>query len=125
MLVEEFFRDYGMFPVVVEREDWLLGIEAIHLVRSLLYQLFVEMNAPLPPMGVKQWTTKLTPAQQAVLEQLPTGTATQEGVLGADHAVAVAFQEHARVACTTLGIDWPADLDTATHRYLEAHGIDA
>ena len=28
MLVEEFFRDVGMFPVVVEREDWLLGVEA-------------------------------------------------------------------------------------------------
>jgi hypothetical protein len=26
-----------MFPVVVER-DWLLGVEAIHLVRSLLYR---------------------------------------------------------------------------------------
>ena len=62
-IIEEFFRDYGMFPVAVEREDWLLSVEAVHLIRSLLYQLFVEENAPLPMMGVKQWSAKLTGAR--------------------------------------------------------------
>ena len=103
MLVEEFFRDVGMFPVVVEREDWLLGVEAIHLVRSLLYQLFVEMNAPLPPMGVKQWSTKLTDRQRAVLESLPTGAATREAVFEDHRALASAFRHHARAACDALG----------------------
>jgi hypothetical protein len=124
MLVEEFFRDVGMFPVGLEREDWLLGLEAIHLVRSLLYQLFVEMNAPLPPMGVKQWSAKLTTTQRAVLEALPTGHADRESVVAAHQQVARAFREHARAACATLEIPWPDDLEDATDRYLANHGVD-
>jgi hypothetical protein len=124
MLVEEFFRDFGMFPVVVEREDWLLGVEAIHLVRSLLYQLFVEMNAPLPPMGVKQWSTKLTRDQRTVLESLPTGAPTREAVFEAHRAIASEFRRHARAACDALDIAWPDELESATLRYLRAHRVD-
>jgi hypothetical protein len=123
-LVEEFFRDVGMFPVVLEREDWLLGLEAIHLVRSLLYQLFVEVNAPLPSMGVKQWSTKLTLSQRAALESLPTGAADRASVVAAHHQAAAAFELHARAACRALDIPWPEELATATHRYLRAHGVD-
>jgi hypothetical protein len=122
-IVEEFFRDYGMFPVVLGREDWLLGLEAIHLFRSLLYQLFVEMNAPLPPMGVKQWSTKLTAEQRSVLEALPTGTATRDGVVEAHATVGQAFIEHARPAVDTLGGRWPDELEVATRKYLHAHGV--
>ena len=125
MLVEEFFRDIGMSPVVIERDDWLLGIEAIHLVRSLLYQLFVEMNAPLPPMGVKQWSTKLTSRQRQVLEALPTGDANRESVLAAHREVETTFREHAREACAALGVAWPDELEAATDRYLAKHGIHA
>jgi hypothetical protein len=124
MLVEEFFRDVGMLPVVLEREDWLLGVEAIHLIRSLLYQLFVEMNAPLPPMGVKQWSTKLTPSQRAVLEALPTGAASRAAMMEAHFAVEHAFRAHARVACEALGVAWPDELEAATDRYLAMHGVE-
>jgi len=124
MLVEEFFRDSGMFPVVLEREDWLLGLEAIHLLRSLLYQLFVEPNAPLPPMGVKQWSTKLTSDQRAVLEALPTGAPTRDAVIAAHRATTAAFRQHARTVCAALDIAWPAELEAATDRYLRAHEVD-
>ena len=125
MLVEEFFRDVGMFPVVLEREDWLLGLEAIHLVRSLLYQLFVEMNAPLPPMGVKQWSAKLTMTQRRVLEALPTGQADRESVVAAHHAVASCLSRtRAAQPAATLGIAWPDDLEAATDRYLANHGVE-
>ena len=124
MLVEEFFRDFGMFPVVVEREDWLLGVEAIHLVRSLLYQLFVEMNAPLPPMGVKQWSAKLTHEQRTVLESLPTGAPTRDAVFEAHRAIASEFRRRARAACDALDIAWPDELESATIRYLRAHRVD-
>jgi hypothetical protein len=123
-LVEEFFRDYGMFPVVLEREDWLLGLEAIHLYRGMLYQLFVEMNAPLPPMGMKQWSAKLTPQQRAVLEVLPTGTATRESVTDAHRTTARAFVHHARLAVEKLGGQWPDELEAATVAYLQSHGVE-
>ncbi len=90
-LIEEFFRDYGMFDVGVTRRDLLLGNEAVHLVRSLLYQLFCEANAPLAPSGVKQWSAKLTPAQRALLERLPTGGADFDAMVAAHEAVSRAF----------------------------------
>ena len=125
-LVEEFFRDYGMFPVVVEREDWLLGIEAIHVFRSLLYQLFVEANAPLPMMGVKRWSIKLTPEQRAVLESLPSGaSADRDSVVAVHEELGVVFVREARRVCDAVGVEWPQELEDATIRYLQRHGLPA
>ena len=45
-LVEEFLRIHGLLPVIVVRQDWLLGVEGVHTLRSLLYQVFVEASAP-------------------------------------------------------------------------------
>jgi hypothetical protein len=124
-IVEEFFRDYGMFNVGVEREDWLLGIEAIHLIRGLLYQLFVTANGPQPGMGVKRWSAKLTPEQRAVLEALPTGSANPAAVIADHEAVSCAFVHHARIICDQLGVAWLGELEQATRSYLRAHGLPA
>jgi predicted nucleotidyltransferase len=123
-LVEEFFRDYGMFPVVVEREDWLLGIEAIHLFRSLLYQLFVEANAPLPMMGLKQWSAKLTTDQRELLESLPAGcAANRESIIAVHEEVGLVFVDQARRICAALDVAWPDELENATREYLRGHGL--
>jgi hypothetical protein len=124
-LVEEFFRDYGMFNTVVEREDWLLGVEAIHVLRTLLYRLFVESNAPQPARGVKRWSAQLTAEQRAALEALPTGAANPVDVIAAHEAVACAFVHHARIICARLGVAWLAELEHATVAYLRAHGLPA
>jgi hypothetical protein len=124
-LIEEFFRDYGMFDVGATRRDLLLGNEAIHLIRGLLYQLFCEANAPLPPMGVKQWSAKLTPAQRALLERLPTGGADWEAMVAAHEAVSRAFAAHARLISTAHDVPWPAELEAATLRHLRAHKLPA
>lgn len=124
-IVEEFFRDYGMFPVVVEREDWLLGLEAIHFLRGLIYQLFVEANAPQPPMGAKMWSAKLTASQRGALEALPTGQAERNSVIDAHETVAVAFVRYARQICATHDVPWPTGLEAATLRYLKSYQLPA
>lgn len=124
-LVEEFFRDYGTFDVVVVREDWLLGIEACNLVRGLLYQVFIEANAPLPMMGVKRWSDRLTDDQRAVLEGLPGVTADRESVMAAHEATAAAFVAAARPVCAMLGVPWPTELEQATRRHLTSLGLPA
>ena len=63
-----------MLETILVRRDWLLAAEHLHLLRSFVYQLFVEADAPLPPMGLKQWSTKLTEPQQAVLAESTTST---------------------------------------------------
>jgi predicted nucleotidyltransferase len=122
-LIEEFFRDYGMFDVVATRRDLLLGNEATHLLRGLLYQLFCEANAPLPQTGVKQWSAKLTPEQRALLERLPTGGADFDSMAAANAAVGRAFVEQARRLARAHGVAWPDELEAATLRHLRAHGL--
>jgi hypothetical protein len=110
-LVEEFFRQQAIFPAaVLGRNDWLLGVEGVHNARLMLYQLFVEANQPLPPMGVKQWSAKLTETQRQVLQALPVPAADPESVTAAMQATREAFYRAGR---QILGDDWPADLQKA------------
>jgi hypothetical protein len=124
-LVEEFFRDYGMFDVGATRGDRLLGNEATHFLRGLLYQLFCEANAPLPATGVKQWSAKLSAAQREVLEALPTGGKSWGEIVAAHEAVACAFVTHAREILAAHGVSWPSELEHATRSHLRAHGLPA
>ena len=52
--------------------DPLLETEVVHTLRWILYEAYVETNRPLPTLGLKQWSAKLTPAQRTMLETLPT-----------------------------------------------------
>ena len=67
-LVTEVLRQCAIFPAaVVAREDWLLGQVAVHNHQQLLYLLLVESNQPLPVMGQKQWSSRLTTDQRELL----------------------------------------------------------
>jgi type II secretory pathway component PulM len=102
---------------VVAREDWLLGVVGVQYIQMLLYQLFVESNQPLPPMGVKQWSAKLTAGQQAVCAGLPSPAASREAVLTAMRAAAAGFRQAARDILAARQIPWPAGFDQAVRRY--------
>ena len=117
-LITEAFRIYGLLAVVVDREDWLLGLEGIHNLRVLLYQLFVESNAPLPRYGLKQWSAKLTKGQRTVLESMPTGQPNKRSVVEGHVQLIGTFTAHARDIAAALGVDWPDRLESATYEYL-------
>ncbi len=123
LLIEEFFRDVGMFDVAVVRRDLLLGNEGIHLIRGLLYQLFCEANAPLPPTGIKKWSAKLTPAQREILESLPTGANAWNALIPATAAVSRAFLRSARAIAAEHGVVWPIELETSVRAHLRAKGV--
>lgn len=112
-IVQEFLRQQAMFPAVVARADWLLGQEGVYNARLMLYQLFVETNQPLPVMGVKQWSSKLTAAQKDVLEALVPPAAAREPVVAAMTAVRAAFRTSGRAAAEAAGLSWPTEVDDA------------
>ncbi len=117
-LVEESLRILGLLPTVAGREDWLLGVEGVWTQRLLLYQLFQQANAPLPETGLKQWSSKLQPAQRELLSGLPTGAATREAVVSGQLALARAFLAQARPLAARLGAVWPEALERATREHL-------
>jgi hypothetical protein len=117
----EFLRQMAIFPAaVVARQDWLLGVVGVQAVHLMLYQLFVEANQPLPPMGVKQWSAKLTPRQRQICACLPAPTATPEGVLTAMRVAAVTFRREARAVLAAHQAPWPTEFDDAVRRYWQA-----
>jgi hypothetical protein len=117
-LIEECLRQAANFPTVTVRDDWLLGVVAVQEVHLMLYQLFVESNQPVPAMGPKQWSAKLTLAQRAVLLALPVPQPRRESVLPARHAALRAFIEHARPIAERCGVPWPAELEAAVRDFL-------
>ena len=118
-IVEEFLRQQAIFPAaVVARSDWLLGVQGVQGVHLMLYELFVESNQPLPPMGVKQWSAKLTPAQRECCAELQPPRAERQSVIDAMAAAAGAFRGQARQILAEHGAPWPGELDDAVLAYL-------
>jgi len=123
-LVTEFYRLGAIFPAaVVAREDWLLGVAGIGSVQQLLYGLFAAANAPLPVMGVKQWSSRLTVHQREVLAALPSPTAERDSVIAAMQAVRTAFVNEGRAAVEPHGVTWPEELHDAVEEYWRREGL--
>jgi predicted nucleotidyltransferase len=117
-LTAEFFRQMTIFPAaVVARGDWLLGVVGVQGAQLLLYELFVEANQPLPPMGVKQWSAKLTPGQADICAGLPAPTAAEESVVAAMRATATTFRAAASQILAANDVVWPAEFERAVQRF--------
>lgn len=126
LIIREFLRQQAIYPAaVVARQDWLLGQEGVHGARTMLYDLFVETNQPLPPMGVKQWSSRLTPEQRDVLSSLPLPSPEPADIDRAMHAVRDAFRSTGRAAAEAAGAAWPTDVDDAITAYWRRSGIES
>jgi predicted nucleotidyltransferase len=113
-LVEEFLRQQATFhPSVVARGDWLLGVVAIELVHSMLYQLFVEANQPLPPSGVKQWSAKLNERQRRRCAELLVPRPERDAIIAAMRECAAVYRAEAKAILDTHAVPWPDALDAA------------
>lgn len=123
-LIREFYRQQAIFPAaVVAREDWLLGVVAVQTKQRLLYELLVACNAPLPPMGIKRWSSRLTAAQRRVLEHLRQPTADRDDVIAAMLDVRRVFREYGRRLATSVGVTWPDEVDAAVAAYWRRAGL--
>ncbi len=117
-IVEEFYRQQTIFPAaVVARQDWLLGVVGVINTQTMLYQLLVEANQPLPVMGIKQWSARLTPDQRLALEGLPVPQPNRDSVIAAMLAAREAFRTLGRRTVSGLGVAWPENLDEAVADY--------
>jgi hypothetical protein len=120
----EFARQLAIFPdAVVARRDWLLGQEAVHNYRTFLYQLYVESNQPLPPMGVKQWSAKLTAEQRDRLASLPVPSADETAVIEAMRQVQQVLRTEGRALVERAGGSWPAAAVDAGLARWKARGL--
>ncbi|HVX45460.1 MAG TPA: hypothetical protein VHC49_16330 [Mycobacteriales bacterium] len=122
-LIQEILRQAANFPTVMVRKDWLLGVVAVQQVHLTLYQLFAEANKPQPPTGPKQWSTKLSPEQRRLLEDLPVPQATADSVLEARQAALSLFLREAPAIAREQQVAWPEELAAAVLEFLRREGL--
>lgn len=122
-LIEETLRQAANFPVVLVRQDWLMGVIGMQQVQLFLYQLYAESNKPAAPTGPKQWSFKLTPAQRATLEALPVAAPNEPSVRAAREAAFAVFFRDAPAIAARCHVPWPGRLEQAVRAYLERAGV--
>lgn len=118
MLIEEFWRIQAIFPAMLDgRRDLLCAQSGVRTGTQLLYDVFVECNQPLPPMGVKQFSARLADEQITVLTGLPDAPAERGALLVANRAVCEAMSTVGRAAAERAGAAYPSDLAAAVERH--------
>ena len=118
--VEEFFRIEAIVPLMLnERRDYLCAVNGVQALQRMLYDVFVECNQPQPPMGIKQWSARLTPEQRQILTALPVAASGNDSIAAALRATGHAMRTAGRSAVTGCGGSWPADLDDGVLRFVD------
>jgi len=116
-------RQQANWPTVYVRRDWLLGQVGVQQVQLYLSELCAEANQPMPGMGPKQWSAKLTAAQRDLLAALPQPTADPDSVERAREAAVTVFLREARAIATATRVAWPTELEDAVRAFLAAEGF--
>jgi predicted nucleotidyltransferase len=121
-LVREFFRILALAPVGLGREEYLVALWGIDLLRRLTVDLMLEENGvgPSERGGALHLNQFLTEQQRRELESLPPLTATRDSLLAADQAIAAIFLPRARTLAGNIGMVWPEALEVAARKHLRA-----
>jgi hypothetical protein len=118
--IGEFLRVLALTPVVIGREEYLLGVDGAMLLRRMAIETMLEENGVTQSMrgGVLKLNRFLTAEQRAELEAVPPLAATRASVLAANGALARIFFPRARALAAARGVDWPHDFERAVRSVL-------
>ena len=120
-LVNEFLRVLGLLVVGSGREEYVLGLTGVDLLRQMTFELMLEENGlgPADRGGALHRWPLLTPDQQDELRGLAPVVADHDGIIAADVALARIFLPRARRLARRVGMDWPEAFEAATRRHLQ------
>lgn len=119
-LIEEFLRVLGLGPVGIGREEYVVCLSGVGLLRQMTVDMMLEANrvSPAERGGALKRNPFLTAGQRAALEALAPVGATRESLVAANTALAGLFLPVARQVAAEVGAIWPAALEAATKRRL-------
>ncbi len=120
--VTEFLRILGLTPGAMGREEYVLGLSGLELLRRLTMDLMLEENGvgPAELGGALRRNPLLTADQRAELEGLPPAAANRQSVIDGSAALAAIFLPRARRLAAAIGMSWPSAFEAATRRHLLA-----
>lgn len=114
----EFLRVLGLLPVVIGRQECLIGVSGVELLRSMIIQLMLQ-DVPVEDRGGALHLNRLLPAdRRQALTGLPAVSATREAVITGHLACAAVFLPLARDLHRRCRLAWPQELEDALRRHL-------
>lgn len=116
-IVNEFIRVFGLAPVAIGREEYVVAVTGAGLLRSSLIQLFLEENG-IRGAGALHLKRLLTREQMDILEKMPGVDANRQSVIEASVKCARVFLPRAKKLAEKLSVPWPEAFEAATLRYL-------
>jgi hypothetical protein len=116
-IVNEFIRVFGLAPVAMGREEYVVAVSGAGLLRSSLIQLFLEENG-IRDTGALHLKRLLTAEQMEILEKMPGVSANRESVIEASLNCALIFLPRAKQLARKLSVPWPESFEAATLRHL-------
>jgi predicted nucleotidyltransferase len=124
-LVNEFLRVLGLLVGGIGREEFVLGLQGVGLLRQMTLDLMLEENGvgPAERGGALHRNPLLTPDQRHELEALAPVPADRAGIITANVALAELFLPRARQLAGRIGMTWPEAFEAATRRHLRV-GLD-
>lgn len=119
-LTNEFLRVLGLSVVVMGREEYLVGLKGVELLRQMTIDLMLEENGVGPAQrgGALHLNGLLTPPQREALENLPPISASRERILAASGELAAIFLPRARKLAAQIAMAWPEAFEAVTRRHL-------
>lgn len=118
-IAAEFIRVFGLLPVAVGRQEWLVGIEGEALLRRMTIDLMVDANGHTGNRGgAKRLNAFLTDGQRTDLEALAAVQPSRESLTAASVGLARLFFPLARQLLAEAGGAWPQVFEDATRAHL-------
>jgi len=120
MLTREFLRVLGLLPVVIGREELVVGQSGAGLLRTALIRLMLEDAAVEDRGGALRLKPVLRSEHLQALHDLPGVEATRSSVIQAHLACARSFLPLARRLHRDCEVPWPDALEEAARRHLRS-----
>jgi hypothetical protein len=121
----EFLRVLGLLAVGAGRDEHVLLVRGLGILRDLLIDLMHEENPPAFRGGALHISRTLPAADMALLQALPYPGPDRAALIAAHGALAAVFLPRARALHDRLGLAWPGAFEAATRRYLAREvGLD-
>lgn len=116
-LINHFLRVLGLLPVIIGREEWIVGLSPVGILRDALIDLYLLENGVVRG-GAKRLNSLLTDEQRQTLEALPPLTPTQGSIIANHQAIARLFLATARRLAETYDLEYPDRFERATLDHL-------
>jgi hypothetical protein len=107
--------------VALGREEYILGLSGLEILRRLTVDLMLEENGvgPAERGGALHRNPFLTKEQRSELASLAPVVADRDGLIAANRALAAIFLPRARQLAARTGTAWPSIFEAATRRSLQ------